>query len=76
MKKLIEYILGKILGKGEFNLKEAVEGEHTSYTITTKPENIGIVIGKGGSTIKALRNILKVKATLEKKSVSLNVEEA
>ncbi len=75
MKELLEYILNKILGEGEFYVTEEVDGNFVRLAIKVEPENAGMVIGKGGTTIKAIRSILKVKATLEKKGVSVNLAE-
>ncbi len=44
------------------------------YTITAHEEDKGIIIGKGGRTIKALNDIIAVKAVKENKRVSLKVE--
>jgi uncharacterized protein len=75
MNDLLEFMLKAILGKAKFSIQETTEGERTIYSIKTKPENVGLIIGKGGRVIKALRNLLKVRATLEKKVVSLNIAE-
>lgn len=75
MKELLEYILNKILGEEEFYVTEEVDGNFVRLAIKVEPENAGMVIGKGGATIKAIRSILKVKATLEKKGVSVNLAE-
>jgi predicted RNA-binding protein YlqC (UPF0109 family) len=73
MKDLLEFILKGILGEEKFEISETSEEGRVLYTIKTNPENVGLVIGKGGKMINTLRNILKVKATLEKKGVSLQV---
>jgi predicted RNA-binding protein YlqC (UPF0109 family) len=76
MKELLEYILEKILGKGGSYVTEEVDGDFVRLLIKVEPpENAGIVIGKGGATIKAIRSVLRVKATLEKKGVSVNLAE-
>jgi len=74
MKELLEYLLKGVLGEEKFEIVEAEDAGRVLYTIKTAPENMGLVIGKGGRMIKSLRNILKVRATLEKTAVSLNVE--
>lgn len=74
MKDLLEFLLKGLLGKEKFEIVEAEDQGRVVYTIKTAPENIGLIIGKGGHMIKTLRNVLKVRATLEKKAVSLNVE--
>ncbi|OGM57618.1 hypothetical protein A3E46_02570 [Candidatus Woesebacteria bacterium RIFCSPHIGHO2_12_FULL_46_16] len=73
MKELLTFILKGITGK-EIPVEESSEGERINFVITPPEDLIGIVIGKGGKTIKAIRNILKVRATLEKKIFFLSVE--
>ena len=74
MKELLEFLLKGLLGDEKFEIVEVNDAGRLVYTIKTAPENIGLIIGKGGHMIKSLRNILKVRATLEKTAVSLNVE--
>lgn len=75
MKDLLDYLLKGILGDEPFEItEEEVEGRIV-FGIKTDPKNIGLIIGKGGKMIKNLRNILKVRATLEKKAVSVNITE-
>ncbi len=75
MKNLLEYLLKGILGEEKFEIIETEEEGRINYSIKTDPQNIGMLIGKGGHMIKSLRNVLKVRATLEKKAVSLNIAE-
>ena len=74
MKELLEFLLKGLLGEEKFEIAEADDAGRTVYTIKTAPENVGLIIGKGGRMIKSLRNILKVRATLEKTAVNLNIE--
>lgn len=74
MKELLEFLLKGLLGEVKFEIVEASDEGRFAYTIKTAPENIGLIIGKGGHTIKSIRNVLKVRATLEKVAVSVNVE--
>ena len=74
MKDLLEYMLTGILGEEKFEIVETEDGGRINYTIKSDPKNMGLIIGKGGRMIKSLRNLLKVRATLEKTSVNLNVE--
>ena len=75
MKELLEYLLKAILGEESFEVKETTDDGRIAYSIKVAPENMGLVIGKGGKMIKSLRNLLKTRATLEKKAVTLNIEE-
>lgn len=74
MKDLLEFLLKGLLGEEKFEIVEVNDSGRISYTIKTAPENIGLIIGKGGHMIKSIRNVLKVRATLEKVAVSINVE--
>lgn len=75
MNDLLNFMLKALLGEEEFSLAESETEGRIVYSIKTKPENVGLVIGKGGRMIHSLRNILKVRATLEKKAVGLEITE-
>ena len=75
MKDLLDYLITKMLGLKEVQIEETTQEGYTQFLIKTKPGEAGLVIGKEGRTIKAIRNLLKVRATLEKKGVNVSVEE-
>lgn len=75
MRELLEFILDGLLGKEKYEVKETNEEGRITYGLKTNPENMGLIIGKGGRMIKSIRNLLKVRATLEKSVVNLNIEE-
>lgn len=75
MKDLITYIVKNITGSDDFEVEEKSEDTQVTFIIKVKPDYIGMVIGKEGKTIKAIRTLVKVRATLEKKSVNAIVEE-
>lgn len=76
MKDLLTFIVKGIIGKDNFEIAEETEGESTHFLIKAPEDSVGIIIGKEGKTIKAIRSLLKVRATLEKKGVSVSVEGA
>jgi hypothetical protein len=74
MKELLEFIIKNILGKdSKFEIIEEDNGSIVTLTVKTEEKDGGLVIGKQGKVIKAIRNILRIKATLEKKKVILLV---
>ncbi len=76
MKNLLSYLLTEILGNTNFEIDENIqESGFISLKIIADPENMGLIIGKKGRMIKALRTILKTKATLDKIGFSLEVIE-
>ena len=76
MKDLLTYTVSQILGNNDFEIveEESTKG-YLSLKIITDPKNIGLIIGRKGRTINAIRNLLKVKATLDKVGFSLEVSE-
>ncbi len=68
-------MLKAVLEDRKFEITESEDNGRIMYSIKTDPENVGLIIGKGGKMIRSLRNILKVRATLEKKAVNLNIAE-
>jgi len=75
MKELLEYILKEITKEDSILVTEDVDDNFSKLTIFAPKELMGIIIGKEGRIIKAIRNLLKVRATLEKKGVNVSVEE-
>ncbi len=74
MKELLDFILRNILGKDStYEIIEEDDGSIVKLTIKTADSEGGLIIGKQGKTIKAIRNILRIKATLEKKKIILLV---
>jgi predicted RNA-binding protein YlqC (UPF0109 family) len=76
MIELITFIIKNVTGREDFEVIEnELEGGRVEYVVKIPKDLMGIVIGKGGNTVKAIRNLIKVKATIEKKSVNIFVEE-
>jgi len=78
MKELLNYILEGITTKKDFELLVTENADNENYIsieIKANPNIIGQIIGKNGQTIKSIRNLLRVRATLEKKGVSVFVTE-
>jgi predicted RNA-binding protein YlqC (UPF0109 family) len=74
MKELLDFILRNLLGKkSNYEITEEDDGSIVKLTVKTAEDEGGMVIGKGGKVIKAIRNILRIKATLEKKKIILLV---
>lgn len=74
MKELLVFLLKEITGK-DFLVEQSEESGRTSLQVKADPEDMGMIIGKEGRTIKAIQDILRVKGSLEGKSVFVNVSE-
>lgn len=75
MKQLIDFLVKGVLGEEKFEVLESQDNGRVIFTINTAQSNLGLLIGKGGKVIKSIRNLLKVRATLEKKAVAVNIGE-
>jgi predicted RNA-binding protein YlqC (UPF0109 family) len=75
MKNLVEYIVKAIVESPlEVTVEETVlpDGK-IILTIHTAPTDVGLVIGKMGKTINAIRSLVKIKAIKEGKFVDVKV---
>ncbi len=75
MKKLLKHIVSGITGSSDFEIEENKEGERVTLNIVTATDLIGIIIGKGGNTIRNIRKIISIRATLDNKLVNVMVNE-
>jgi predicted RNA-binding protein YlqC (UPF0109 family) len=75
MRDLLEFLINGITGSKNFELEEIQDADRSNFEIKIDPSFFGLVIGKGGKTIRAIRNLLKVRATIEKKGVNVSVVE-
>lgn len=76
MEDLIKYLITNAIGVTDIEITKTGEGGAEIYEIKVPKDSMGLVIGKSGNTIKAIRNIVKIKATIEKKKVDINLIEA
>lgn len=77
MKDLVEYIAKQIVTNPDAVVVDEAIGEDGSValTLTVDPVDMGLVIGKGGQTIKSIRKLLIVRAMGENKRVNLSLYE-
>lgn len=66
MKNLLEFIIIHLVEHPEdVKIDEAQDEQGSVYTITVHSEDIGRIIGKGGSVIHSIRNICRIRAIKE-----------
>jgi len=75
MQKLLDFLVKKVTGSKDFEIEENKEENRSNFVIKVDPSVFGLVIGKGGNTIRAIRNVLKVRAIIEKQGVNVSVIE-
>ena len=74
MKDLIDYIVKQLVTKPEdVSIEEGQDEGGLVLHLNVAPEDMGIIIGKSGQTIKSLRKILAVRAMNEGTRVYLHL---
>ncbi len=63
MKELLQYIVRESVSKKDDVLvSETIEDGVLNLTLKVNDEDLGTVLGKNGRTIKAIRDLLRIKA--------------
>jgi uncharacterized protein len=76
MKDLLEYIVQNLVTKPEVvSIDEQNDGGSVNLTLTVDPSDMGIIIGKNGQTIRAIRKLLTVRAIAENVRINLQLAE-
>lgn len=76
MKELLEYLVKNIVSKPEqVVVDELKEGSEVSLNLSVDPSDMGVVIGKMGQNIKAIRKLLTVRAIADNVKLNLNLVE-
>ncbi|MDO8573529.1 MAG: KH domain-containing protein [Candidatus Daviesbacteria bacterium] len=76
MKDLLSFIVKNIVTKPEAVLiDEQIKEGSVNLLLTVDPSDMGIIIGKGGQTIRAIRKLLTVRAIAENLRINLQLSE-
>lgn len=76
MKELLEFIVKGIVTKPDsIKIDEEISEEGITLILTVDPEDMGIIIGKGGQTIRSIRKLLAVRAMAENVRVNLQLND-
>lgn len=74
MKKTLEYILENIIDDKCVVEENEADG-FTTFSIKAPQDQIGKIIGKGGKTINAIKQLLKIQAIKEDKRIDVQISE-
>jgi len=77
MKEFLEFLIKQITSKPEeVEITENREDDTFIYHIKVSEDDMGIVIGKEGKTIKSLRNLAKAKAIRDNVRIQVLLDES
>lgn len=76
MKDLLSFIVTSLVSKPEtVTIDEQNEDGNMNLILTVDPTDMGLIIGKSGQTIRAIRKLLTVRAIAENVRVNLQLVE-
>lgn len=76
MKDLLNFIVTSLVTKPEIvSIDEQKEEGNLNLNLTVDPADMGLIIGKNGQTIRAIRKLLTVRAIAENVRVNLQLTE-
>lgn len=76
MKDFLEYLVKLVvIAPDAVKVREEEVNGVATFRLTVAPEEVGLVIGKSGKVIRALRNLVRVKAMKENRMVNVEIEE-
>jgi hypothetical protein len=76
MKDLLDYIVKNLVSKPDaISIDEQKDDGNINLTLGVDPSDMGLIIGKGGQTIRAIRKLLTVRAIAENVRVNLQLNE-
>lgn len=74
MQDLLDYIVKSLVTNPEaVVIEENNDGGNVNLLLTVAPEDMGLIIGKGGQTIHSIRKLLTVRAIAENVRVNLQL---
>lgn len=74
MKDLLEYLVKNLSSKPDLvHIVENREEGIVDLSLTVDPQDAGLIIGKGGQTIRAIRKLLIAKALSDNIKVNLTL---
>jgi len=76
MNDLLNFIVTSLVTKPEaVSIEEQKEDGNINLLLTVDPSDMGIIIGKSGQTIRAIRKLLTVRAIAENVRINLQLSE-
>lgn len=76
MKDLLNFIVTSLVTKPEaIKIDEKSQNGNVDLNLTVDPSDMGLIIGKSGQTIRAIRKLLTVRAIAENVRVNLQLTE-
>ena len=74
MQDLLDYIVKNLVSNPEaVEIHASEDDQGVNFNLKVAPDDMGVVIGRSGQTIRAIRKLLVVRAMAENPSLRVNV---
>lgn len=74
MDEFLRYVVQKLVEyPDEVTVTHRQDGEKTTYLLSMRQSDIGRLIGKGGATIKAIRELAKSAGEIQSQKFSVEI---
>ncbi len=76
LREFLEYIIGQLIDQPEAGAiahELSEDGKQHHFRVTLSEDDVGMIIGKGGHTVTAMRNLLNAAAARDGQRVTLKV---
>jgi len=75
LRECLEYVIGSLIEhKDQVSITQTQEGHRLVFDVRLHPDDVGLLLGRQGHTVKALRNVMAAAAAREELKVALRVE--
>lgn len=76
IQEFLEYVVAQLIDHPEAaSVLHDIQGNRHDYRLRLHPDDVGRVIGRGGATISALRNLAMAAAIKNELKISVEIEE-
>jgi len=76
MDEFLRYVVQQLVEfPDELLIKHRQEGDKTTYFLSLQQTDVGRLIGKGGSTIQTIRELLRASAEKDGRKVAVEIAE-
>lgn len=76
MLNLLEYLVRQVTGNDQIEVTVSENEGVNTYTVHAPKEVMGLLIGKEGKTIRAIRALARARAIIDQEKVFVNLEES
>lgn len=75
MQELLEYLVKELTGSDEIKIEQSQDGSVSVYTIFAPQTVMGLLIGREGKIIRAVRSLARARAIVDQTAIAIKLQE-